>query len=737
VLCRPTWPALLSDSSSAIPAFPLRSDADVEDAGALRLDAESMRVLGEELAIHHLPPTALAPGRTTLADKFHAVMHACFLESGATQQDFQQFCHDVVAGTYDLGVEFSLPTIQPVPIKHLFPWFRDQKAHAERAPDIVLGEGGGDDFNMVAGSDSDCEDAGSSLHVSLASSLASPGLLHVIHNAAHDILSVSPLLSEAVDKLALVSEMLSDKGRRARLLETCFSNPVGLQLHGQLLGFRGRVYRGRWGSVAFCCRSILDVQRPLCWGWDLPRYMGDAKAGTDALDMDAALRSAQWWGAMSTLDALYGIIRHCFLWCEGCACHTHLLSEGAPQEVRKRWEACPLRGLRLPEVAAGSFFDMFRSLAERTAVSLFVSLPKATLSETDRADLLHAFERSRASMLHTFTLKLSCFLSPPLLLFATAHYSQAVAQEALRQCMESDCTHPLVAQLQQAPLSSQAAAFLEGWELAGLPELEEFIASLRFAHGVERQIEGGHAAINRRAGLATRRGEAWDSLALRVREITTHLEKSKEFLATLAGYVDTARSPKAVVAQLGMSRHPATALARNPWDHVYRKIVYHADVHTLFRMPLPKLQIGPAQPPTVAQPSGTSAPDAWPGGAAEVPGSTHMALMRAAALAFLRARLTSKPEGEDREDLKIFSCPLAPGAFRSLAGTFAHPGCRPAILAGSAAEAPQLTAEDLIPESKLGSRVWFSVVDAQPYPKGPVSAPGDILPVPSISITAP
>ena len=100
---------------------------------------------------------------------------------------------------------------------------------------------------------------------------------------------------------------------------------------------------------------------------------------------------------------------------------------------------------------------------------------------------------------------------------------------------------------------------------------------------------------------------------------------------------------------------------------------------------------------------------------AEVPGSQHMTLMRAAALAFLRARLTSKPEGEDREDLKIFSCSLAPGAFWSLASTFVHPGCRPAILAGSAAEELLFTAEDLIPESKLGSRIWFSVVDAQPY----------------------
>ena len=397
-------------------------------------------------------------------------------------------------------MEFSLPPYSPCPSS------TSSCGSGVRMPTPsvrVLGEGGDDDFDMVAGGDSDCEDAGSSLPVSLASSLASPGLLHVVHNAAHDILSMSPLLSEAVDKRVLASEMMSDKGRRARLLETCFSNPVGLQLHGQLLGFRGRVYRDRWGSVALiCCRSILDVQKPLCWGWDLPRYMGDAKAGTDALDMDAALRSAQLWGAISTLDALYGIIRHCFLWCEGCACHAHLLSEGAPQEVRKRWAACPLRGLRLPEVAAGSFFDMFRSLAERTAVSLFVSLPNATLSDADRADLLQAFERSRASMLLTFTLKLSCFLSPPLLLFATARYSQVVAQEALRQCMESDCTHPLVVQLQQAPLFSQAAAFLEGWELAGLPELEGFIASLRSAHGVERQIEGGHATVNRRAGLA-------------------------------------------------------------------------------------------------------------------------------------------------------------------------------------------------------------------------------------------
>ena len=47
------------------------------------------------------------------------------------------------------------------------------------------------------------------IDVGLTGSLSCPGLLHFIHNAAGDVLSISPLLDRAVSSLAAVARIIS------------------------------------------------------------------------------------------------------------------------------------------------------------------------------------------------------------------------------------------------------------------------------------------------------------------------------------------------------------------------------------------------------------------------------------------------------------------------------------------------------------------------------------------------
>ena len=241
-----------------------------------------------------------------------------------------------------------------------------------------------------------------------------------------------------------------------------------------------------------------------------------------------------------------------------------------------------------------------------------VSLPSGH-SDAQRNTLLQEFERGRAHLLYTFTLKVSCYTQPPLLLFGCAHYSHASSLGALNTCINSNLTHPQIVQLQTEPLASQVQEYVDGTALGELPDLEMFIASLRFTFAVERRIEGGHAIIQRHARGTSIRSESFDSLALRMPEVQLAMQSSPAFVRQLTASLEAARSPKQLVHKLGLSLHPSCAFAKSSWDKIYRKLVYRADLHTMYRSRKPKLQVGaPPPPPAPPQPPLPPHPDEAP-----------------------------------------------------------------------------------------------------------------------------
>ena len=78
------------------------------------------------LRISRPPNVALGCGRTTLADKFSAIMHSLFLITGAARncEVFIEFVRGLVILTTDHGVEMNLAFVQPVAIRDILPWFR-------------------------------------------------------------------------------------------------------------------------------------------------------------------------------------------------------------------------------------------------------------------------------------------------------------------------------------------------------------------------------------------------------------------------------------------------------------------------------------------------------------------------------------------------------------------------------------------------------------------------------------
>ena len=116
--------------------------------------------------------------------------------------------------------------------------------------------------------------------------------------------------------------------------------------------------------------------------------------------------------------------------------------ESATSEQLSTWDACPWRGRRKPELAAGDLFKLVRETIEDLGSTFLLDLPP--LDQGARGRLLHIFEMSRASIVFGFTMKISHMLEPPWLTLAVAHHTKDVAISAIKKVLASDSQHPLV-----------------------------------------------------------------------------------------------------------------------------------------------------------------------------------------------------------------------------------------------------------------------------------------------------
>jgi hypothetical protein len=553
--------------------------------------------------VTHLPLICLASGRTTLADKFFAVAFAVFLVAGGTLQSFATYMSEIVIGTFDFGVEYGLGQILPVKVNDMFPWIAGTDLLEQALPDFEFLE---DDTEFQA------VPAPAPLiipEVSLNPMLQQGGLLHMTHNAADGVLEVMPIISKAIDPFAEVCTLVRETYTCTRLRETCFTHPVAREFHPVLKGFKGKIHRARWGTVAFALDGALsDLQRPLRRYWSLAKYMDNlgrrtAEAPLSKItEVDESIESSFFWAKLITLDFVYSLIRLCFEWIEGCACHFHLDFRQATVQLRKRWERCPMRWLRLDEVAAGDFFEMFRDLCEVTSAQLPWAMP-VDISTSDRSVCLQEFERGRGYLTFQFTVKLAPYTGPPNLLFATSHHMRAKSVRALKSCLESDCEHPRIRQLQSPPLCEEAKEYIDGEELHFFEHLPVFVVGFKFGWASERAVEGGHAHVNLRAASNRYRTEAYDSLVLRLPVFQKRCEDDPSLMASLADCLMKGRSPAKVVSALHLQNHPSCRLAKSAWDPIYRKIVYHSDPYSLHSAPRPPLHTKkPPGPPASGSP---------------------------------------------------------------------------------------------------------------------------------------
>ena len=463
-------------------------DVESEDfTTRVRAEKPLMQQLAKELVLKHLPIITLASGGLKLRDKFRAVMYAMFLLASNSVAGFFDYVNSVKCLTSDMGVEFSLNTVVPVPVRQVFPWLQGGRMGADA--DANPHPQGVDEWEEAAEPVDPFDTEIGFLH-----GLSAPGPLHIIHNCAMSLLVAVPRFDEAIGPMGDVCNMIRQQTTRQRLCETCFASNIGRQFHPQLKRFSGKVHRDRWGMISYALEQLLDLERPLRTFWSVEAYRGNCDR-TEQMDavittIHEAIDSKQWWGMLTSLFFLFRVFKEALEWTESCRCHGDLDWDLATAERRHAWAHCPCRAHRLPEIAAG---DLLRRCAQglaRRLAELYVALG-TDLTTEERAECIRAFSAGRAHVMCILTLKLSAFEVPPLLVFAGAHYLREVSVRALRVCMTSGNMHSMLVDLRQPPLSLEAQEYVEGAHLHELPLLCEFLSTLLWSFGAERMVEEG------------------------------------------------------------------------------------------------------------------------------------------------------------------------------------------------------------------------------------------------------
>ena len=333
----------------------------------------------------------------------------------------------------------------------------------------------------------------------------------------------------------------------------------------------------------------------LRWGWDVDAYSMNSKAKDQAeiSQVDAAITSDLFWGCLCVLNMLSVGVSRSVAWCNSCRCHWDLESDS--REVMRLWQSCPMRGRRLPEIAAGDFVDAVRDLFAVCHGKLLALLAALSLGEDATSKLIHAFELARSRFIFLMIMKTCPLQEPPGCLFQISHFDQDKVVQALEKCLVSESMHPKIRALQSFPHEEQAVSYLAGEELQTLPELELLIGRKLFTLCVEYSLEGEHAKIERKVGNIVNRTEAYNSLVLRLPFFAKLFKRFPHVREIVSSCIEGIRNPLDLLLQLGFQNHPAVIDARQQkthrWSRIWRQILYHADLYSLYEQVVPDIRM--------------------------------------------------------------------------------------------------------------------------------------------------
>ena len=443
----------------------------------------------------------------------------------------------------------------------------------------------------------------------LTGSIPIAGLLHILHNATNDLGLAFSGWRWFLCGLKAVVSFLRGRATSEKLVETCYEHrgEVGRTFAQEIEQFDAHVHEGRWGTIAYAMKRMVDVRVALIWGWDVFRIDpafdpnrpdGDNPHGVKLSLVNNTVNDELWWAYLDMANRITRCLHVLLLWAESCDCHWGLQSrdgdDDMPPALQHVCKQCPFRSCRGTSLATGAFFAELGRIFDHSHASLLSDLPVA-IPEQDKLWVLEDFERARTHLTFTLVSKLSNWTSMPWRMFGIAAVDPAEAKDAYHDIVQYLATsarpHPAVLRLGREPLRSQLHAWfleggLEGWHPVNpdqrFADLHSLFAELRLVPTSERHLESPHAKTQKSSKHAPCHTEAYMSLLHRWPEIEQALATRPEMVKDLAADLQCAQNPRNALHVLGMGSHPLVQQLKHTRDKLCTRIVYNSDSWCLY-----------------------------------------------------------------------------------------------------------------------------------------------------------
>ena len=420
-----------------------------------------------------------------------------------------------------------------------------------------------------------------------------PGALHICSNLTKDIAAKFKQWDWFHRQLKNIESLLSVRDRRERFAATCMPD---VEASSRFKYFSASLYDKRWGEVVNFCRKLQDLIEPLREHWDHQKFMRGYNAekskddaggfSFDARALTATLGDPSFHVYMHVIFGILEVLDNTSTWLEGCSCHEHLLTNrsGAMQKsslakefglsgVAAKYTACPMKGKRSAEMAAGRLTELCDgwwhtlrdSTVERIAQAAAAPQNRNKFDDAAQVSIWEDFEAGHAYLELGLQVKFDFWNRTPWLLAGIAHHDTDTARRvASKACEAFDelhfddpafVHHPLtLCFLQRDSLvRAEVNTFIASGVMGDRLKLEA--AKLRLTPVVERSIEAKHALVTRRAGRHFRTGRVV-SLTLRMPDLLQCMHRDHTYFDQVVSSFARSRTPYAAAAALGIASHP-------------------------------------------------------------------------------------------------------------------------------------------------------------------------------------
>ena len=567
----------------------------------LQEECQAMERIDSRMWYHVCPIVMLAHSRTNLPAKFRVFVHTLALLADCPQT-LVQLVRSISSVHTDYGVESGIARMPPIPLEDILPhWHSGPEPENQLNEEAFLDNG----EPQHVPDDAFEGDAPPKQHlIDLSGSLEGPDMMHIIHNATNDLSTVAETYPDMLHKLTLLFKLMSNKETKQQLLTNCFSQGDAHAFYSQIAAVSHTVHEKRWNTIANAIELATDLEVALRAGWDLDAFMRGKKPpnsrqedpslavdfGVNLQQVDEAMHSDFFWGSIKVFLEVARVQHEAVRFVTSCPCHYGLSRMGVDQAVLDKWDSCPMRGRRCPEICGGDFFAMLQDMMQAGSVSLEMQLPRS-LSQEETLKLLRDFQLSRQMLLTTYVVKLSFWSQAPFAVVGIAHHDPAIRTKSLVTCLQSKSDHPKIQLLQKH--EHVVRAFLVAgclWDDADAYNfLKELAAEVRLFFSTAWRVEGQHAKTRRAVDHAPCRSAAFVSFLHRKLEFAAHLRAHPEAAVEVAELMGRALNGVAAAKALGFS---VAAMEKSAWFNWGQqkssfRYIYHDDPYLKYVLPPP------------------------------------------------------------------------------------------------------------------------------------------------------